>query len=125
MKKEEKLQIAVSKYLKLQYPDVIFTAESSGLKLTIGQAVIAKKLRSDRGLPDLMIFEPNKYQKGLFIELKAAGVRLKSGDLPNTEHIREQTALLLRLCDRGYAASFACGFDEAKEIIDEYLKLRK
>lgn len=125
MKKEEKLQIAVSKYLKLQYPDVIFTAESSGLKLTIGQAVIAKKLRSDKGLPDLMIFEPNKYHKGLFIELKAAGVRLKSGDLPNTEHIREQTALLVRLCDRGYAAYFACGFDEAKEIIDEYLKLRK
>ena len=125
MKKEEKLQIAVSKYLKLQYPDVIFTAESSGLKLTIGQAVIAKKLRSDKGLPDLMIFEPNKYQKGLLIELKAAGVRLKSGYLPNTEHIREQTALLLRLWDRGYAASFACGFDEAKVIIDEYLKLRK
>lgn len=27
MKTEEKLQIAVSKYLRLQYPDVIFTAE--------------------------------------------------------------------------------------------------
>jgi len=125
MKKEEKLQIAVSKYLKLQYPDVIFTAESSGLKLTIGQAVIAKKLRSDRGLPDLMILEPNKYKYGLFIELKAEGVRLKNGDMPNNEHIREQAALLVRLWDRGYAAYFACGFDEAKEIIDEYLKLRK
>jgi hypothetical protein len=59
MKAEEKLQIAVCKYLKLQYPDVIFTAESSGLKLTIGQAVIAKQLRSSKGLPDIMIFQPN------------------------------------------------------------------
>jgi hypothetical protein len=125
MKKEEKLQIAVCKYLKLQYPDVIFTAESSGLKLTIGQAVIAKKLRSSRGLPDLMILEPNKYKNGLFIELKAEGFRLKNGDIPNNEHTREQAELLVSLWGRGYAAYFACGFDEAKEIIDEYLNLRK
>ncbi len=123
MKTEEKLQIAVCKYLKLQYPDVIFTAESSGLKLTIGQAVIAKQLRSNKGLPDLMIFEPNKYYHGLFIELKKEGTRLKNGNMPNTEHIREQGEILTKLRTLGYCATFACGFDEAKEIIDNYLKI--
>ena len=124
MKSEEKLQIAVCKYLKLQYPDVIFTAESSGLKLTIGQAVIAKQLRSSKGLPDLMIFEPNKYYNGLFIELKKEGTRLKNGDMPSTKHIKEQEHILCSLFAKGYYACFACGFDEAKKIIDNYLKLK-
>jgi len=123
MKAEEKLQIAVCKYLKLQYPDVIFTAESSGLKLTIGQAVIAKQLRSSKGLPDLMIFKPNKYFHGLFIELKKEGTRLKNGAMPNTIHIKEQREMLLKLSKLGYCAIFACGFYEAKNIIDSYLKL--
>lgn len=124
MKTEEKLQIAVCKYLKLQYPDVIFTAESSGLKLTIGQAVIAKQLRSSKGLPDLMIFQPNKYHHGLFIELKKEGMRLKSGKMPNTKHIIEQGEILTKLFLKGYLACFACGFDEAKNIIDNYLNNR-
>lgn len=124
MKTEEKLQIAVCKYLKLQYPDVIFTAESSGLKLTIGQAVIAKQLRSSKGLPDLMIFEPNDLYHGLFLELKKEGTRLNNGKMPNTKHIREQKDILNKLWSLGYAAGFACGFDEAKNIIDEYLKHR-
>ena len=29
--------------------------------------------------------------------------------------------MLERLRQRGYEAHFACGFDEAKKIIDEYL----
>ena len=58
MKKEDSIQLAVSTYLKIQYPYTIFTAESSGLKLTIGQAVKAKKQRNPvRGLPDLFIIE--------------------------------------------------------------------
>ena len=37
------------------------------------------------------------------------------------QHIREQHALLVELEKRGYAARFAVGFDQAKQIIDEYL----
>ena len=60
---------------------------------------------------------------GLMIELKREGTRLvkKNGELVANEHIREQAALLDELRQRGYVAEFACGFDEAKEIIDEYL----
>lgn len=59
---------------------------------------------------------------GLFLELKKEGIRLKknNGDWA-TEHIAEQADVLEKLRARGYCAEFAVGFDEAKQIIDEYL----
>ena len=59
---------------------------------------------------------------GLFLELKKDGTRLKkkNGEWA-TKHIAEQADVLEKLRERGYCAEFAVGFDEAKEIIDEYL----
>lgn len=118
---ESQLQKSVCKYLKVQYPDVIFTSESSGLRLTIGQSIQAKAMRSEAGLPDLMIFEPMGVYKGLFLELKVKSVWLKDGTLTIDKHVREQSEILKRLRAKGYLATFACGFDEAKRIIDWYL----
>lgn len=63
---------------------------------------------------------------GLMIELKREGTRIfkKDGKLVADEHIREQFDMLHDLRARGYAAEFACGFDEAKKLIDDYLKGR-
>ena len=60
---------------------------------------------------------------GLFIELKKEGTRIfkKDGKLVADEHIREQFDMLMDLRARGYAAEFACGFDEAKKLIDDYM----
>lgn len=60
---------------------------------------------------------------GLMIELKREGTRIykKNGELVADEHIREQARMLDELRERGYAAHFAIGFDQAKQIIDEYL----
>lgn len=60
---------------------------------------------------------------GLFLELKKEGIRLKkkNGEWA-TSHIAEQAKVLERLRDRGYCAEFAIGFDEAKRIIDEYVR---
>ena len=60
---------------------------------------------------------------GLFIELKRDGERIrKKKDLTYaSEHIKEQAEMLNELRERGYAAFFAVGFDQAKQIIDEYL----
>lgn len=139
MKKEESLQLSVCNYLRLQYPATIFMSDiASGMRLSIGQAVKAKKLRSSRGQPDLFIaeqkrvlqpvlgirqeFEEQLYS-GLFIELKREGVRLKKKDGSwADDHISEQAAVLEALRNRGYYATFAVGFDEAKRIIDEYLQ---
>ena len=69
---EENLQIAVCNYLRAQYPKVLFNSDLSGIKLTMGQAVKAKKLRSSKGFPDLVIYEPRGNYHALFLELKRA-----------------------------------------------------
>lgn len=124
--KEENLQMMVCNYLRNFYPDVIFTCDlSSGMKLTIGQAVKAKRMRSSRGMPDVMILAKRHGKNGLFIELKRQGTKiyLKDGiTLVSDEHIREQAAILETLRNEGYEAQFAIGIDNARQLIDNYLK---
>lgn len=113
---------AVCKFLKLQYPDCMFTSESSGIRLTIGQAVKAKGLRSESKLPDLMILEPRGGYCGLFIELKKESVFLKNGRLSRDKHTQAQAAVLDRLKRKGYHAVFGCGLDKTINLIDTYMK---
>jgi len=123
MKKEESIQIQVCTYLKLQYPKLIWVCDfAAGIRLNIGQAVKAKKLRSSKGLPDIMIFKPNKFYHGLFIELKTVTPYKKGGDLKSNEHLELQANILDRLSNEMYYASFAVGFYEAIEIIDNYME---
>ena len=122
---ERTLHRAVCDYLRYRYKDVIFNSDLSGAtKLTMGQAVAMKALRSNRGFPDLSIYEPRGSYHGLFIELKMEGTKLynKLG-LPATPHIGEQFDCLVELRQRGYKAEFACGYNEAKDILDDYLNL--
>lgn len=129
--KESTLQCHVADYLRLQYPHVLFHSDyGSGIKLTPGQAAKQKRQNGGRrAWPDMFIAEPKvdleymiKYS-GLFIELKKAGTRIfkKNGTLVSNAHICEQFDMLEQLRRRGYKAEFACGFNEAKKIIDEYL----
>lgn len=123
---ELELQAQVADYIRLQYPDVIFHSDfGSGIKLTMGQAIKQKRLNGGRrSWPDMFLAEPKGKYSGLFIELKKEGVRIfkKDGKLVSDEHIREQYDMLEQLRRRGYAASFACGFDEAKALIDRYMR---
>ena len=125
MKHEERLQSQVCQYLKLQYPHVIFTCEPSGIRVSIGMAKKLAKHRSGKGLPDLMILHPRgDYYHGLMLELKADGTTIfkRNGEVVSNEHIQEQLNVLMRLRSLGYKAEFAVGFNEAKELIDNYLK---
>ncbi len=126
-KTEESIQISVCKYLKLFYPDVIFTCDmAAGMRLTIGQAVKAQKLRSSRGLPDIIILEPRGGElgfAGLCIELKTEKAANKNGTVKATDHTREQQEVLTRLEKKGYMAKFCIGFEDAKKTIDFYLSL--
>ena len=124
MKQSEKqLHSQVCQYLKIAYPKIIFNTDSSGIKLTIGQATQLKKLRSGNGFPDIMIFEPVGAFNGLFLELKAEGTKIfkRDGTLVN-EHLNEQYEMICKLREKDYAAYFAVGFDQAIKIIDSYLK---
>jgi hypothetical protein len=115
----------VCQYIRMQYPEVLFNSDMAGaMKLTIGQAVQIKALRSNRGFPDITIYEPHNGFHGLFIELKKDGVKLykKDGITPIDEHVAEQLHTIRLLTERLYYARICIGFDQAKFIIDEYLK---
>jgi hypothetical protein len=120
---EAQIQKAVCDYLRLQYPDVIFISDTSGLKTSIGVAKQLKSLRSCRGIPDLIILQPNPPYHGLIIEIKRSAdeVFKKDGTLRSSTHIKEQANLLTKLNELDYFCTFGCGFDECKQIIDKYL----
>lgn len=126
---ESELQIQVADYLRLQYPNVLFHSDfGSGIKLTPGQAMKQKRQNGGRrAWPDMFIAKPKdhlgKLYFGMFLELKRDGTRLlkRNGEYAN-KHIEEQAKVIEQLKNNGYAATFACGFDEAKYLIDDYLK---
>ena len=133
--KEIEIQARVADYLRLRYPDVIFHSDfGSGIKLTMSQAVKQKRLNGGRrSWPDMFIAKPKLgvdgdgqhfYQHGLFLELKKDGTRIlkKDGSVVADEHIREQMKMLQALYRLGYRAEFAVGFDQAKQIIDDYMR---
>lgn len=120
---EHEMYMQIADYMRYQYPKVIYRFDlAADLKLSIGQAKKHKRLQGRRGYPDLFIAHPMGKYHGMYLELKKDGTRLqkRNGDFAS-EHIKEQWEMLGALTLRGYKAEFACGFDEAKKIIDEYL----
>lgn len=121
---EAELQKQVAIYIRMQYPDVIFHSDfGSGVKLTPWQAKMQKMQNGGRrAWPDMFLAEPVGNYHGLFVELKKEGTRLKkkNGDWAS-EHIAEQDAVLSELNDKGYKAEFAIGFEQALNLIDDYL----
>ena len=136
IKKEEEIHLRVCDYLRKNYPDVLFRTDfSSGMKMSPGQAAKHKKFQKSRAWPDLFIAESGVVEfkedgliahlrkNGMFLELKAEGTRLykKDGTLRKNKHIEEQSEMLDKLNESGYYARFAVGYDEAIQIITDYL----
>ena len=138
---EHNLYEQIARYLQLQYPNVIYRFDiAADLKLTPGQAAKHKRLHPTRGYPDLFIAKPKdikvetalggdyslveiKTLGGLYIEIKKDGEKLTKKDGSwRTPHIAEQAEILERLRRAGYRAEFGVGFEECKQIIDEYLR---
>ena len=121
---EAELQKQVAIYIRMQYPDVIFHSDfGSGVKLTPWQAKMQTMQNGGRRAgPEMFLAEPVGKYHGLFVELKKEGTRLKkkNGDWAS-EHIAEQDAVLSELNDKGYKAEFAIGFEQALNLIDDYL----
>lgn len=124
MKPEQKLQNAVCDYIRAQYPNVLFMVSASGFNTDNRKgAQLARMQNPTKGWPDLFIADARRSCAGLFIELKPEKTRLSkmNGDWAS-EHIETQASVHTRLMVKGYEACFAVGFDQAKQIIDEYLK---
>ena len=136
IKKEEILHLKVCDYLRKNYPDVLFRTDfSSGMKMTPGQAAKHKKFQKSRAWPDLFIAESGFVEvkedgligrlrkNGMFLELKAEGAKLykKNGEMVANKHYQEQAEMLDKLNESGYYARFAVGYDQAIQIITNYL----
>ena len=122
-----KLPIGLAKKLKDMnggrrgWPDM-FIAEPKGVKAECAVLDGEKYMKNGEVSPiQKAQFIEQKY--GLFIELKKEGTRIfkKDGTLVSDEHIREQFDMLTELRSKGYVAEFACGYDEAVKLIDDYL----
>lgn len=122
---EDIAQLAVVNYLRLRYPKIRFLANYlSGARLPIYLAKKAKTLgQAGQGTPDLFIFFNNGKYSLLAIELKSKDKNpfKKDGMLKSDEHLKKQYDYLNYLKSNGYYATFACGADEAIEIIDKYI----
>lgn len=119
---EYNLHRAICRYISLQYPKTIYNSDHSGVNMSKTARGQAKTLRSERGIPDLVIYEPKGEYHGLFLEIKTSSPFKKDGEIKNNEHLKEQQHVLWKLEQRGYRALFVWSLTEAMIIIDEYMK---
>lgn len=109
-------QCAVFRFAELMsnlYPELeLLVGSLNGVRLTIGQAVKAKKAGMKKGYPDIRLDVARGPYHGLRIELK----RQKGGVVSP-----EQKEWLRRLSEQGYYTVVCYGEDEAKAILMRYV----
>lgn len=113
-------QIAIFQWVELmkgKYPMLKYMNSSlNGVRLTIGQASLAKKSGMVKGYPDIFLPYNNGTHNGLFIELK----RIKGGVVS-----AEQKDFITFLNAQGYLAVVCKGSQDAINEIKTYLNLKK
>lgn len=93
----------------------VLNGSLSGVRLTTGQSVKAKRSGMKKGYPDLSLPVPRRGFHGLYLEVK------RTGGVPSDVK-DEQMAWMNILNSLGYHACLAFGFDEAVFLIDWYLQ---
>lgn len=102
-----------SKYEANKHPCLKFMYSTlNGVRLTIGQAMKARRSGNKRGVPDIVLPFNNGNYSGLYIELKTIkGYASK-----------EQKEYIKFLSENNYKAIICRGANEAIDAISEYLK---
>lgn len=113
---ENNEQSMVVRYLSVRVPGALFTSSVSGVKVKLPTMIALKRAGYKKGTPDLMIFEPRHGFHGLFIEMKTGKTAYSEKGKTTPEQKQWQQDLI----DRGYSAHICYGFEEAKEVIDNY-----
>lgn len=108
--KEDVLQRGVINYIKAQYPEAFVVHIPNEGRRSMFERYKFKTLGGVSGMPDLMIFNPNKYRNGLAIELKAGTNR----------PTKNQLECLKKLQEMDWEAFWSADFDYIKQRIDQY-----
>ena len=125
---EESELLMLVKWVELVYPDAILKTNYDHFKASIFHAKRQKALKTSvKGYPDIFIAEIRKSPTGaiyggLFIEFKKDNTKLLNKKLaPATPHLKQQSEMLNKLCNKGYYSCFGVGFEHTKEIIKKYM----
>lgn len=114
---EQELQKAIFRYVSYQYPEIVCYHIPNGGRRSKIEAAIFKSLGVIAGLPDLVIAKPIDtglvYYGGLYLELKAPKGKVQESQKLQIEKLRKA----------GYKVEVCKSFDEAKLIVDNYLRL--
>lgn len=131
-KHEENLQLQICRYLRLQFPDLIFRSDyASGLHLTINHARKHASMQSGRAWPDLFIYKPLREFSGFALEIKKEGTVIilktgpRKGKITADKHIQEQARTINDLRHLGYYANFGVGFNDCIKQIHWYLGIKE
>ena len=111
--KEQDLQNSIVEYLN-HFPCMLWTSTLGGVYLGKGnykQKALVKK-HYKKGVPDLLIFEPNKKYNGLMVELK----------VKYNKPSKDQKLWLANLTARNYKAVVCYSLEEFIEIFNNYTK---
>jgi hypothetical protein len=108
--KEDKFQHAVMRLIKFQYPDYLVTHASNEGKRTPFERFKLKYLGTKAGIPDILIFTPNKKYNGLAIELK----------VNYNKPTESQLEWLDKLKKCNWYACWSKSFEEVEELLQKY-----
>ena len=123
---EYALQKKVCAYLRDVYPNVLFMSDTiAAIRLTKPQQGRNKAIQKENfHCPDIILFKKNSIYCGCFLELKAKDIYRKDGvTLLSNPHVEAQKRTIDELLSNGYFAAFAVGFEQAKNLIDHYMKI--
>ena len=113
------MKVQIGEYREL----ALLNGSLNGVKLTIGQAVKAKKQGMKKGFPDIFLPVPRGKYHGLFIELKIKPYRNDKDKWVYPKVSEEQKWWIEGLIYHGYQALICYGFDAAQDEILSYLGL--
>jgi hypothetical protein len=126
---ETTLYEQLARWLSLKHPELIglWHFDLAGINNPSKYTRALYGRLNERAWPDFGLMVPRQViygtYHGLFLELKRDGTRLRKRDGRwASPHIAEQATVLARLQAHGYTAQFACGLDEATQLIDSYLE---
>jgi len=107
---EETEQIWLADWLRAK--KILFTSSANGGSRHPAEGRKFKRMGVRKGWPDIEIPYARKSYHGLYIELKRVEGSVISVD---------QKICLRQLTENGYLATVAFGFNEARQIVDDYL----
>lgn len=105
---EHKFQVALVKWIRLQYPQLLFFAVPNGGHRNIRTAMAMKAEGQLAGCADLLFFKDNRF---MAIELKVG----------KNKPTMEQNLFANRWVNEGGKYYVVYNFDQAKIIIDNFL----